>query len=167
MADHLQKRKMIIEGKRDTQKIVNNIIDVLSVPNSMGFPHGELAKIVGVHRDTLRVHMKPLIKSGTVWRDQPKSGNYHISQKEFLKPRLAGQIIANRFLARLFNKRILYTGTLFPKSLKIDFGESLLAQALFSFSIAVGVFVTFVLISAMNQNNIGITSTDPNIKRDK
>jgi DNA-binding IclR family transcriptional regulator len=70
---------MIIEGKRDKQNIVNNIIDALSGASCMGFSHAELAKIVGVHRDTLRVYMKPLIKSGTVWRDQPKLGNYHIS----------------------------------------------------------------------------------------
>jgi hypothetical protein len=167
MADHLQKRKMIIEGKRDTQKIVNNIIDALSVPNSMGFPHGELAKIVGVHRDTLRVYMKPLIRSGTVWRDQPKSGNYHISQKEFLKPRLAGQIMAERFLAKLFNKRLLKTLTLFPKHLQVNFRESMPTYTLFSFSKAIGDFITFVLIYAMNPDNIVILSNDSNLKRVK
>ena len=44
---------------------------------------------------------------------------------------------------------------------------TLLTQVLFSFSVAVGVFVTFVLINTMNRNNVGINSTDPNIKRDK
>lgn len=158
---------MIIEGKRDTQKIVNNIIDALSVHNSMGFPHGELAKIVGIHRDTLRVHMKPLIRSGTVWRDQPRSGNYHISQKEFLKPRLAGQIMAERFLAKLFNKRLLKTWTIFPKHLQINFGESMPTYTLFSFSKAVGDFITFLLIYAMNPDNTAIISNDSNLKRDK
>jgi hypothetical protein len=158
---------MVIEGKRSKQTIIDEIIATLSVPNCMGFPHGELAKIVGVHRDTLRVHMMPLIRSGTVWRDQPKSGNYHISQRAYLEPKLAGEIMAERFLAKLFNKRFLNTRTLFPENLRTDFGDSILAHALFSYSIAVGVFVTFVLISAMNRNNVGITSRDPNIKRDK
>ena len=133
----------------------------------MGFPHGELAKILGIHRDTLRVHMMPLIRFGTVWRDQPKSGNYHLSQRAFFEPKMAGEIIAGRLLAKFFNKRLLYTSTLFSKKVKTNFGESLLSQVLFSFSIAVGVFVTFVLINAMNRNNIGITSKDPNIKRNK
>lgn len=167
MADHLQKRKMIIEGKRDIQRIVNNIIDALSGPNNMGFPHGELAKIVGVHRDTLRVYMKSLIRSGTVWRDQPKSGNYHISQKEFLKPRLTGRIMAENFLAKFFSKRLLKTHILFPKHLTVNFGESMSTYALFSFSRAIGDFVTFILIYAMNPDNIAIHSKDSNIKRDK
>jgi hypothetical protein len=111
--------------------------------------------------------MMPLIRFGTVWRDQPKSDNYHLSQRAFFEPKLAGEIIAGRLLAKLFNKRILYTGTLFSKNVKTDFGESLLTQALFSFSIAIGVFVTFVLINTMNRNNIGISSKDPNIKRNK
>src|SRR5688572_221654 len=98
---------MVTEGKRSKQTILDEIITTLSVSNCMGFPHGELAKIVGIHRDTLRVHMTPLIRSGTVWRDQPKSGNYHISQRAYLEPKLAGEIMAERFLAKLFNKRFL------------------------------------------------------------
>lgn len=167
MADHLE-RKMVAEGKRKSkQVIVDEIVNTLSGPNCIGFPHGEMAKILGIHRDTLRVHMMPLIRSGTVWRDQPKSGNYHISQRAFYEPKSAGEIIAGRLLAKLFNKRLLYTNTLFSKDVKTDFGESLLTQTLFSFSVAIGVFVTFVLINAMNRNNIGISSTDPNIKRNK
>ena len=159
---------MVIEGKRKSkQAIRDEIISSLSAPNSMGFSHGELAKILGIHRDTLRVHMMPLIQSGTVFRDQPKSGNYHLSQRAFFEPRLAGEIIADSFLAKLFNKRYLYKRTLFPKNTKIDFNESPLVYSLFSFSIAIGVFVTFVLINVMNRNNIGIGSTDPNIKRNK
>jgi hypothetical protein len=142
-------------------------LNALSVPNCMGFSHGELAKIVGVHRDTLRVYMGPLIRSGTVWRDQPKSGNYHISQKEFLKPRLAGKIMAENFLAKLFNKRLLKTRALFPKHLKVNFGGSMSTYTLFNFSRAIGDFVTFALIYAMNPDNPAILSKDSNIKRDK
>jgi hypothetical protein len=159
---------MVAEGKRKGKEvIVDEIINALSGPNCIGFPHVELAKILGIHRDTLRVHMMPLIRSGTVFRDQPKLGNYHLTQRIYLRPNLAGEIIANRFLAELFKKRFLYKRTLFPKNLKTEFGESLLAHALFSFSMAIGVFATFILISAMDRNNIGITSTDPNIKSNK
>lgn len=167
MADQLE-WKMVTEGKRKSkQVIVDEIVNALSGPNCRGFPHGEMAKMLGIHRDTLRVHMTPLIRSGTVWRDQPKSGNYHISQKAFYEPKLAGKIIAGRLLSKLFNKRLLYSNTLFSKDVETNFGDSLLTQALFSFSVAIGVFVTFVLINAMNRNNIGISSTDSNIKRDK
>lgn len=160
--------KMVAEGKRKSkQVIVDEIIRTLSDPNCIGFPHGEMAKILGIHRDTLRIHMMPLIRSGTVWRDQPKSGNYHISQRAFYEPKLAGEIIAGRLLAKLLNKRPLYTNTLLSKDVKTNFDDSLLTQVLFSFSVAIGVFVTFVLINTMNRNNVGINSTDPNIKRDK
>jgi hypothetical protein len=159
--------KGLLEGKRDKQRIANNIIDALSATSYKGFSHGELAKIVGVHRDTLRVYMKPLIRAGTVCRDQTKSGNYHMSQKEFLKPRLVGRIMADRFFAKLFDKRLLKTRALFPKHLQVNFGESMPTYTLFSFSKAIGDFITFILIYAMNLNNTTILSNDSNIKRDK
>jgi hypothetical protein len=39
---------MVIEGKRKSkQVIVDEIINTLSGPNCIGFPHGEMAKILG------------------------------------------------------------------------------------------------------------------------
>lgn len=125
MADHIE-MKMVAEGKRKSkQVIVDEIIRTLSDPNCIGFPHGEMAKILGIHRDTLRIHMMPLIRSGTVWRDQPKSGNYNISQRAFYEPKLAGEIIAGRLLAKLLNKRPLYTNTLLSKDVKTNFDDSI------------------------------------------
>jgi hypothetical protein len=66
-----------------------------------------------------------------------------------------------------FHTLLLYFEPRVPKHLQINFGESMPTYALFSFSKAVGDFITLVLIYAMNPDNTVILSNDSNLKRDK
>ena|GEM_PF-4483509 len=154
-----------LSEKRDLQRHVtiveHSIMNVLqNNPNGLGI--GVLAKMIGINRKNLKLHLRRLIERGYVKKDDGLRGKYFPTEKIIKNPILSSALMAKSFASHLLgepnlilsnlklNPKLIDFRALLPYLEKEEFG---LPRVMFEFANQIGAYILYCLIQAMNQDN--------------